>query len=88
MHANEFNIKMNKSITDSVQNKSENNDPEKPMEGDILPDRSRAFIANLDNDFGRSRSHQNDALNSHGDKPLRGSGSMEGMSKVQIPIGH
>lgn len=91
MQANEFNIKMNKSITDSVQNKSENNapniSPEEPMDGEMLQDR-RAMIANLDNDYGRSRSHQLDPLVPNGDMPLRGSGSMEGMSKVQIPIGH
>jgi hypothetical protein len=62
-------------------------DPEEPIDGDMLPDR-RAMIADLDNDYGRSRSHQLDPLVPNGEMPLRGSGSMEGMSKVQIPIGH
>ena len=70
---------MNKSITDSMQNKSENNmpliSPEEPIDGSV--DR-RAIIADLDNDYGRSRSHQLDPLVPEGEMPLRGSGSMEG----------
>ena len=47
-----------------------------------------AIIADLDDDFGRARSHQLDPLVPGGDMPLRGSGSMEGTQMVQIPIGH
>lgn len=61
--------------------------PEEPMDRDMLPD-SRAMIADLENDFGRSRSHQLDPLVPNREMPLRGSGSMEGTSIAQIPIGH
>lgn len=62
MQANEFNIKMNKSITDSAQNKSENNlqiiSPEDPGEGSVGPSADRrAMIAEMDNGFAWSRSH-------------------------------
>lgn len=86
MHANEFNIKMNKSITDSVQNKSENNlqfnSPEDGGEGSASADR-RAITTELNNNNGFR-----DPLVPNGEMPLRGSGSMEGTSLMQLPINH
>ena len=94
MQANEFNIKMNKSITDSAQNKSEQdmplNSPEQEPVENASIDQTRNVGDPAENDFGRARSHLVDPLMATGDiSHLRGSGSMEGKQMaVQIPIGH
>lgn len=90
MQANEFNIKMNKSITDSAQNKSEHQPVDEGMDDDLIRETGQRTltIQDMDQDFGRPRSHQLDPL-LPGGKLLHESGSMvEGKPLDQLPFGH